>query len=321
MADRGERHATFIGIGAQKAASTWLQTVLAQIPGVVTSDPKELNFFSAEFDRGYEWYERHFARAGPSVHRGEVSPNYFVDADAPARAKAYRADMRLFVTLRDPVDRAFSNHLHEVRAGHVSGANLDFDHALARNNPLYLEQGRYAHHLARWLEHFDRDQCLVLFQEEVRADGLREARRVAAFLGLALPDGFVDRRANESLDYRSRAIGLAFWRMGNLARRHGLDRAVETSKRLPVVRALRAMNLKPVRAEVAPMAPETEARLVAFYREEVAALEALLGRKVPWPRFARREPSAPGRVSLPPSPSGPPESARDPEPRAPSADP
>ena len=285
----GRASVTFIGIGAQKTASTWLHNALAQMPGVAVSEPKEVDFFSAAFDRGYEWYERHFAAADAAasdgVERGEVSPSYFVDADAPARAAAYNGALKILVTLRDPVERAFSNHLHEVQRGHVSGANLDFDTAL-ENNPLYLEQGRYAHHLARWLAHFPRQRVLVLFQEEIRADGAGMARRVAEFLGRPATLPLIDRRANESVAYRNRLLGETLWRLGRAARARGLGAAVEAVKTAPGVRHLRAANRREVRADVAPMRAETAARLTAFYAADVAALEGLVGRAPPWPRFS-----------------------------------
>lgn len=279
------RTVTFIGIGAQKTASTWLHNALAQIPGVAVSDPKEVDFFTAHFDRGYEWYERHFAAAAEAVERGEVSPSYFVAADAPARAAAYNGDLRILVTLRDPVERAFSNHLHEVQRGHVSGANLEFDAALS-NNPLYLEQGRYAHHLAPWFEQFGRERILVLFQEEIRTAGAAMAGRVADFLGRPATAPVIDRRANESVAYRNRLVGETFWRLGKAARARGLGAVVEAVKKAPGVRQMRSANRREVRDDVAPMRAQTADRLTRFYAPDVAALGDLLGGAPPWPRFA-----------------------------------
>ena len=276
------RPATFTGIGAQKTASTWLHGVLAQLPGVSTSDPKELDFFSSTFDRGYEWYERHFDP--DAAHRGEVSPSYFIDADAPERARRYNPDMRILVTLRDPVARAYSNHMHEVRAGHVSGANLCFESAL-ENNPLYIEQGRYPLHLRRWTDAFGADNVLVLFQEDIRADADMQTRRVADFLGIDGSATVVQRKANESAEYRNRTVGMTLWRAGRLARRAGLGGAVEGIKQLPGIRQFRAANRREIRDTVEPMTPETERRLTDLYRAEVAELADLVGRMPPWPRF------------------------------------
>ena len=49
-----------IGIGAQKCASSWVHSVLGAHPQIAVSEPKEVDFFSYHFDRGYRWYEGHF---------------------------------------------------------------------------------------------------------------------------------------------------------------------------------------------------------------------------------------------------------------------
>ncbi len=278
--------ATFVGIGAQKCASTWLHGALAQLEGVHVSDPKEVDFFSARFNQGYEWYHRHFPAAAADALYGDVSPSYLVHPDAPSRIRAYNPDMRVLVTLRDPVERAYSNHLHEVRAGHISGRNLVFEAAL-ENNPLYLDQGRYAWHLGRWYDEFPAGQIHVTFQEHVKQDSRAQTERLAAFLGRAMPGNYVQRRSNESIDYRSRAIGKSLWRVGEGLRRAGFGGLVEDAKKLPVVREMRKANQKDLRSTVAPMKPETEKQLTELYRPEVARLEEMLGAEIPWPRFRR----------------------------------
>ncbi len=279
-----QNQATFIGIGAQKCASTWLYGVLRQCPDVVVSDDKEVDFFSYYFDRGFEWYERNFASDTPRRHRGEISPSYFIHADAPARAADYNPDLHVFVSLRDPVSRAYSNHLHEARKGHITGANLTFETALD-NNPLYVDQSRYATHLARWLDTFPAAQVHLFFQEEIHQDREAAAARVTDALGLPPLADFLDLQANESVRYRNAALGEGLWKMGHAARRAGLGRAVETAKALPGIRQMRAANREGMRDVVPPMAPETEARLAETFAPEVERLEALIGRKTPWSRF------------------------------------
>lgn len=276
--------ASFIGIGGQKCATTWLYGVLQQCPEVTVSDEKEVDFFSYYFDRGYEWYERHFASDAPCRHRGEISPSYLIHPAAPERASAYNPDMHVFVTLRDPVARAFSNHLHEVRKGHVSGKNLVFENAI-ENNPLYRDQGRYGAHLARWFEHFPAERIHVLFQEEIHADRAAAARQVTDWLGLAPLADFLDLRANESVRYRHPKLGETLWKVGDYARRNGLGRAVETIKAAPGIRHMRDANREALKEVVAPMSAAIEAALVEYYADDVAALETLLGRRAPWPRF------------------------------------
>src|SRR5262249_43557994 len=174
---------TFIGLGGQKCASTWVHSVLKDHPDAYVSTPKEIDFFSSFYENGFQWYERSFAGAQHQRAIGEISPSYLPDGNAPARAHEYNPRFRIIVSLRDPVERAYSNHLHEVRLGHYADEDLSFEAGLA-NNPMYLEQSRYAKHLGRWLRHFPRDQLLVILQEEISADPAQQARRLYQFLGL-----------------------------------------------------------------------------------------------------------------------------------------
>ncbi len=276
--------ATFIGIGAQKCASTWLYGVLQQCPDVRVSDEKEVDFFSYYFDRGYEWYERQLASDPPRPHRGDISPSYFIHPAAADRAAAYNPDLHIFVTLRDPVMRAYSNHLHEARKGHITGDNLIFATGLA-NNPLYLDQGRYATHLERWLNAFPQARVHVLFQEDIHADRSAMARQVTQALGLPDLADFLDLRANESVRYRNPVLGEMLWKLGAAARRHGLGRAVETIKSAPGIHQFRAANREDMRDAVPEMTDDDVGRLTDFYAEEVARLETMIGRPAPWPRF------------------------------------
>jgi len=276
--------ATFVGIGGQKCATTWLHGVLGQCPQVSLPQEKEVDFFSYYYDRGHEWYERHFDADEGHVHRGDISPSYLIHPAAPARAAAYNPDLHILVTLRDPVQRAFSNHMHEARKGHISGDNLLFENAL-KNNPLYRDQGRYAAHLTGWFDHFPKERILVLFQEEINLDRATMARRVTDRLDLKPLADFLDLRANESVRYRHPLIGETLWKIGGLARRNGLGRVVENAKSLPGIRHWRNANREAMADVVDPMAEDTERALTEFFADDVAALERMLGREVPWPRY------------------------------------
>ena len=105
--------------------TSWLHALAAAHPGVTASEPKELDFFSYHFDRGYRWYERHFAGPPGTPTVGfECSPSYFLDPRAPERAAAYHPGLKIVVLLRDPVARAYSNHLHEIAKGHIAPVRL-----------------------------------------------------------------------------------------------------------------------------------------------------------------------------------------------------
>ncbi len=275
---------SFIGLGAQKCASTWLHAVFSDHPDAFVSEPKELNFFTAHFDRGGQWYERHFSPGSGRKAVGEISPSYFPDRDAPARAFDYNPDFRILIALRDPVERAYSSHLHNVRLGYFAGTDLSFEAGLA-DNPMYVEQSRYAKHLSAWLEHFPQERILVVFQEEIAADPQVQARRVYEFLGVSSDhvSASVGRRANESYLPRSRGQEELLRRAGTLVRRMGLGWLDRGLRRLGVVSALHRRNRQDIRQVVPPMQDATRAALMAELGPDTLRLAQILGRpRLPW---------------------------------------
>lgn len=278
---------TFLGIGAQKCASTWMHRILDAHPEVCVSDPKELDFFSFHFDRGFDWYERFFAHDGGAIARGEVSPSYFHCREAVERASAYNPDFKILVSLRDPVERMYSNHLHEVRKGHVAGDDLSFERAMTRN-PMYLNQSLYARHLRPWLDAFGRDRVLILLQEEIAQNPRVEAARLCAFLGFApLADcEFFERRANENVVYKNETIGAIYGAFGGAARAAGLGGAIRWAKKTSGVKALWSAAKEHLRDRVPPMKEETVAALRAELADDMIELAALLGADAfPWPSW------------------------------------
>lgn len=276
----------FIGIGVQKCATSWLHETLNAHPAIFTSDTKEVEFFTAFYDRGYEWYESHFAEGGEAPARGETSPSYFYHPEAPARVRAYRPEMKIIVIFRDPVRRAFSNHLHELRMRHLTSSRA-FETGLA-NNPCYVEQGRYATHMARWVEAFPRTQILALLFEEITADPQSAVRQVYEFLGVDadFTSDDLGRKSNESVAFRYDGLQKTLQRGGHMLRRAGMGSALERVKALPGIRHLMALNKQDLREITPPMQDETRARLAAELAPEMQALAQMLGRdSLPWPNW------------------------------------
>jgi len=282
---------TFIGLGGQKCASSWLHMIFHDHPNAFVSDPKELNFFSAHYDRGHQWYEGHFAAAAGRTAVGEISPSYLPDRDAPARARTYNPDLRILLALRDPLERAYSNHLHDIRLGYYQDADLSFDSGL-RNNPMYVEQSRYAKHLTTWLEHFPREQILVVFQEEIAADPLGQARLVYDFLGIDSDhvSGSVAIRTNESYLPRSRRWERFVRDTGTFTRRVGLGWFDRVLRKSGVIAALHRRNRSDIRRIVPPIGEPTRAALLQVLGPDTLRLAQILGRaSLPWATWAAAE--------------------------------
>lgn len=271
-----------IGIGAQKCASSWIHAVAGSHPDIGISDPKELDFFSYYFDRGYRWYESHFDSDKNARILFENSPSYFYDPRTPERANSYNPGMKIVLLLRDPLKRAFSNHLHEIIKGHIG--SVSFEEGLA-NNPTYVEQGLYAKHLGRWRDVFPTSQITVLFAEEISIDPGAAARELFRFLDVdeSFDSAILYERRNESDRARLPALRSGLRAGGDWMRRQGLEPTLARIKAAtPVARLLKA-NSANVRNEIPPMRADTNERLMQTFGPEMDALRTMLGRdRLPW---------------------------------------
>ena len=155
---------TFIGIGAQRAGTTWAYNCLAQHPDVFMTDKKELHFFYAHYDRGLEWYEAQFAAGGQAAARGEISPDYMYSREALSNIARDLPEVRLFAILRNPVDRAISAYaLRQERNEGVS-----FGEA-CRRFPGLVRRGMYCEHLDAIYAFFPPDRVKVLLYDDLEA--------------------------------------------------------------------------------------------------------------------------------------------------------
>jgi Sulfotransferase domain len=171
----------FVGIGAQKAGTTWWYELLATHPGVDTRPRihKERHFFDrfaalsfgpGDVKRYHGWFPRR-----PGTIAGEWTPDYMVFPWAPALLESAAPATKLLVMLRDPVERFFSGLAHELRMGATLVGPVIAD---------AFERGLYYKGLSRWLEHFDRQQILVLQYERCIEDPDGQLAKTFSFLGL-----------------------------------------------------------------------------------------------------------------------------------------
>lgn len=272
----------FIGVGGQKCASTWIYDILTDHPEVCLSHDKELDFFSSFWDRGYAWYRGKFDldRAGEAVAVGEVSPSYLSDTDAAGRAAKYNKDMKVIVTLRYPVDRAYSNHKHNIRQGFVPGDDLSFEKSLAEN-PTYIEHGYYGKYLGNWLGHFPKEQIQVIFFEDIVGNPDRVAASVYRFLGVS--DDFVSRnlrkKSNESVVVANVKVARLVDGIRNRVRSSRLFSWVWDLLYMLGLRAIyRALNMRDVDTAIPKMLPTTRDYLASVYRSDIELLESIVGR-------------------------------------------
>lgn len=184
----------FVGIGVQRAGTSWWHSIIEAHPEV---DPlgwvaKELHFFDDYWDHDpskadIRDYEANFLRR-PGHVCGEWTPRYLADPWAVPLLHRIAPDARLLVMLRDPIDRFRSGLVHAQTR--LDGVTPDVvSDAIWR--------GCYATQLASVLDVVPREQIMVLQLEQCRLEPAVWARRTFEFLGLDPVDvGLQARRYN-----------------------------------------------------------------------------------------------------------------------------
>lgn len=178
----------FLIIGAMKSGTSTLQAQLAAQPGIFMTTPKEPNFFSddAIWARGLDWYGALFAGAAPGDLTGEASTHYTklpTHPETVARMAGVLAAPRLVYVIRDPVERALSQYLHEWTEGNVGN---DVAAAFAAN-PEFVAYSRYPMQLAPYVERFGIASLLLTSLEQLTADPDGELARIGAHIGAPGP--------------------------------------------------------------------------------------------------------------------------------------
>lgn len=265
----------FLVVGAKRGGTTSLWRYLCEHPGVRTLFPKPerikgLYYFDENYSRGERWYRSHFPtaatrslaarRLGHPVVAGEASPYYLYHPLAPERVAATVPDALVIVLLRDPVERAFS-HYKERRTNGTEP--LSFEDAIAAE-PARLE-GEEARILAdptyvsfahRHSSYVDQGRYAPMLARWFDAVGRHRMIVAASEEMYADPQPFVDG---------------VFARLGLPARTldHPEPYNAEPDRGFdPVLRTWLAQQLAP----------------------DVAAVEALLGRPMPWGTLGARAP-------------------------------
>ena len=185
----------FVGVGVQKAGTTWWLDLIVAHPGVDPPIVKELHYLeryrNREFDQAaIARYHRLFARR-PGRVAGEWTPGYIARPWSLDALVAAAPEARVLVALRDPIERLVSQRTMDARNGVTPSAEVA---ALA------VRRGDYATQLVDLFARFRRERVLVLQYEQMALDPEPHLARTYRFLGL--DDRFVPGRL---LDLRNPA--------------------------------------------------------------------------------------------------------------------
>jgi hypothetical protein len=265
---------SFLGIGAMRSGTTWLDSILRSHPDIYLPERrKEIHFFDLYYEKGIDWY-RSFFNSGDRKYRqvGEITPAYLYFPEIPSKIKNNLPDCRFLVILRNPVDRAYSHYGFWVKN---SAEQRSFATVLEQE-PELINKGLYYQQIKRYLEHFPQENFLFLIFEETVSNPQLALKQLAEFLDVDfnkfdLTTVSQKKNASSSIRFpRARALACNFrdflrrqdldW-LWNIAKSSGMKQVFETTgKPLP------------------PLDRDTKAMLSQRYSAEIENLEKLLDR-------------------------------------------
>ena len=205
----------FLVIGGQRCGTTSMYRTLSQHPAVLKAvRHKGVHYFDTDYSKGMAWYRAHFPlqrtadqverRLGVRPQTFESAPYYMFHPLAAERIERDLPGVKVIVLLRDPVERAYSAHAHELARGYE---DQDFETALALEDSRldgeaerliadpqyrshshqhhgYLQRGRYVEHLERLEKVFGRDRIHVVDSHRFFTEPEPVYDDVLEFLGL-----------------------------------------------------------------------------------------------------------------------------------------
>lgn len=172
----------FLGLGVQKAATSWLDYCLRRHSGFcLPPHTKELHFFDRYYDEGLDWYKDNFKYCTSDRVAGEITSDYIFREGVAERINRDLEDPKFIVNLRCPVQRAFSAYKMKLRNFNHDPREFSFRDSWDLY-PQIIQIGFYSGQLRRYLEYFDRKDFLFIRLRDIKRQPIEELRRVCRFL-------------------------------------------------------------------------------------------------------------------------------------------
>jgi len=281
----------FFVVGVQKAATTSLHNYLIGHPEIYLPESKETKFFvdDLRYSKGIGFYRQtYFSDWKGEKAIGEIDPDiiYFDYAAGRIGKHMDTAKIRLIISLRNPIDRAFSHYLMTHRRGLEP---LCFEEAIAIENRRiekgykekmhysYLTRGFYYQQIERLMTTTGNMEPFIMLSDDLKTN--KEGALNAIFEYLDVATGFVPKNPNR--EYHQARIPRSTRLLNRVISETPEKRLIRflipfKGLRHKIRQKLIAMNETEVHKMV--LHPDTRKRLVEIYRRDNSRLEQFLHR-------------------------------------------
>ncbi len=283
----------FFIVGARKAGTTSLYEILKDIPEIYMCPYKEPNYFNRKTIEDHhpmgkyrtkEKYLKLFKNVTKQKIIGEASA-YLRDSDAPNLIHQVSPKSKILISLRDPIERAYSHYLMLFGRGIISTSfSQEIEHELQNgSNPLKweikMDEGLYFEHVTRYLKIFGREQVKIIIFEEFIKNPKETIEEILKFLELDKTlSNFIAKKHNPYTTTR----GSIAQQILNSKKIQRIARVLSTESTRQTLANYILMGKKSK-----PKMPEKDRdTLKKFYKGDVEQLKLLLGLKLPWKNFS-----------------------------------
>lgn len=140
-------------------------------------------------------YHKLFKNINNEKYLGEISNSYLYSKVAAENIYKYNSESKIVMILRDPIERAFSHYLMDLRMGFVNGAFTDevikdfqADNKGWGITNQYIELGLYYSQVKRYIEQFPKEQIHIMYFDDLKKDSKKVYTKLFEFLNLNYDD-------------------------------------------------------------------------------------------------------------------------------------
>jgi len=166
----------FVGIGGSRCALNWISQCLREHPELNIPFPNELHFFTptrkgkSNYElEGIKGYYKRFKQDNKKA--GEYSPQYLYDKTTPYLIKKHFPNIKILVSLRNPIKRYMSEKTHLKI---FDGVEV-FEEEL-------ISKSQYYENLLRYCKLFPKTNIKIILVDDLKENSLRIMQEIYQFL-------------------------------------------------------------------------------------------------------------------------------------------
>lgn len=168
-------------LGAPKCASSWIHRCFMEHQEIFVPEDDSIKYYDINYHKGEDWYAKFYNTVGSEKIVIDPTPSYFRSQWAVPRIAAEFPDAKIILSLRNPVDRAFSQYWHEKKRGII---NVDFEDTFKQFMlwGWFIETGLYAKHLENLYKYFPEDRVYVSLFDDLKVNPEEYIKNIFEFL-------------------------------------------------------------------------------------------------------------------------------------------